>query len=369
MKRTFAVLATLALSATPAAAQSDLLSSCTSAVPMNRNGQPLPAAVVNAVQEPFGFLCAQMVNALTTVQPTVGIAFSGGNPVLGTGTTIGKRLGVLPRVSVSARANVALVDLPDIFRGGYSNELTAQQPQLGAAPTAGVPVGAVQGDLVIGLFDGISPGPMLSGIGSIDLLGSFSLLPKVDAAGVSESITNYGAGARIGLLRQGLVTPGISVSAMYRVMDDIAFGSIDDGDPGEFAANLRTLSVRGVVSKGILAFDLAVGAGYDRYTSDVSVGWMLDCKTPECESYQPGGAEIVGRFNGKLTTSAWNVFGNVALDLLVLSIVGELGYQKAVDTISVDDLQEAGLPSSRNLTAEDLGGGRLFGSIGLRLTL
>lgn len=369
MKRISAILATLALSATPAAAQSDLLSSCTSAVPTDRDGNPVPVAVTNAVEEPFQFLCAQFVNSLTTVQPSVGIAFSGGNPVLGTGTTIGKRLGILPRVSVSARANVALADLPDLFRGGYSNELTALQPQLGTAPVVGVPVASVQGDVVIDLFDGISTGPMLSGVGSIDLLGSFSLLPKAEAVGLSESITNYGAGARIGILRQGLVTPGISVSAMYRVMNDIAFGSIEGGDPGEFSADLRTLSVRGVVSKGILALDLAVGAGYDRYTSDVSVGWLLDCKLLECETYQPGGAEIVGRFDGELTTSAWNVFGNVALDLLVLSIVGEIGYQKAVDGISVDDLEDAELPSSRHLTAKDLGGGRLFGSIGLRLTL
>ncbi len=369
MKRSIAVLAMLGLFAAPAAAQDDLLTKCASVTPLTRDGHPVPIAVQQVVNEPFAFLCAQMVNALTTVQPSVGMAFSGGNPVLGTGTTIGKRLGILPRVSVTARANVALAGLPDLFRGGYVSQVTEQQPMLGAAPTVSVPVGSLQGDVAIGLFDGFSPAPMIGGIGSIDLLGSVAFLPQVDQVGLSKAITNFGAGARVGLLRQGLVTPGISVSAMYRVMGEVGFGNIDDDDPGEFSTDLRTLSVRGVASKGILAFDFAVGAGYDRYSSDVSIGWRMNCQLFECDVYQPGGLDVFGRFDGTLTTAAWNVFGNVALDLLVLSIVGELGYQKAVDPVGIEDLQDAGLPSSNPLTTDALSGGRFFGSIGLRLTL
>lgn len=369
MKRSLAVLAMLGLSAAPAAAQDDLLTSCANAVPRTAAGQSLPNSVVSAVESQFGYLCAQAVNALTTIQPSVGVAFSGGNPVLGTGTTIGKRLGVLPRVSVTARANLALADLPDLFRGGYANLITESQPELGVAPTLGVPIGSLQGDVVIGLFDGISPAPMLGGIGSIDLLGSVSFLPQVDQVGLSKAITNIGAGARVGLLRQGLVVPGISVSAMYRMMDELTFGSLEDGDPGEFSTDLRALSLRAVVSKGILAFDFAVGAGYDRYSSDISLGWQLRCEIQECLDHQAGGVDLVGRFDGTLTTAAWNVFGDVALDLLLLSIVGEVGYQKAVDPVSLDDLKNAGLPSSNPLTSEALAGGRFFGSIGLRLTL
>lgn len=369
MKRFLAVLALLGASAAPAAAQNDLLKSCVNSVPMSAGGQSLPSDVAAAVEAQFEYLCAQMVNSLTTVQPSVGIAFSGGNPVLGTATTIGTRLGILPRVSATARANVALATLPDLFRGGYVTEITDANPALGAAPTLGVPVGSLQGDVVVGLFNGISPGPMIGGIGSIDLLGSVAFLPQIDQVGLSKAITNIGLGARVGILRQGLVVPGVSVSAMYRMMDEIAFGSIDDDDPGEFATDLRTLSLRAVISKGILAFDFALGAGYDKYTSDVSLGWKLHCELQECRDYQAGGVDVHGRFSGELSTAAWNVFGNVALDLLFLSLVGEVGFQKAVDPIGVDDLQDVGLPSSNPLTTDALKGGRLFGSVGLRLTL
>src|SRR5690606_29946809 len=108
-------------------------------------------------------------------------------------------------------------------------------------------------------------GPMVGGLGSIDLLGSVAFLPTIDEVGLSRSIMNYGAGARVGLLRQGTLVPGISISGMYRRMGAVAFGDVNDPvdpDPGEFATNLETLSVRGVISKGILIFDLAVGAGY-----------------------------------------------------------------------------------------------------------
>ncbi|HEX7118754.1 MAG TPA: hypothetical protein VF212_08205 [Longimicrobiales bacterium] len=367
MRRYVAALAMLGIGAAPAAAQDGLLQNCATATLNVRAGQtsPPPEAMAE-IREQFEFMCAQVVNGLANVQPSVGIAFSGGNPVLGTATTLGKRLGILPRVSVSARANVALADLPDLF-DGYAAEFSEGSP-LAAAGTRGIPVGSLQGDIAIGLFNGISPGPMIGGIGSIDLLGSVSMVPKIDEFGLTEAITNIGAGARIGILRQGLAVPGVSVSAMYRKMNEITFGDLEAGDPGQFSTDLSTLSLRAIVSKGILAFDFAVGAGYDRFTSDIALGWQVHCETDDCTAVEPSGVDFDGAIDGELTTAAWNVFGNVALDLLVLSVVGEVGYQKAIDPIDADDLRNAELPD-RPLTTEALKGGRLFGSVGLRLSL
>ena len=47
-----------------------------------------------------------------TIRGSIGIAFSGGNPVLGTGTTLGRRLGTFPRLSATGRLNMALVEAP-----------------------------------------------------------------------------------------------------------------------------------------------------------------------------------------------------------------------------------------------------------------
>ena len=133
------------------------------------------------------------------------------------------------------------------------------------------------------------------------------------------------------------------------------------------------LSLRAALSKGILAFDFTVGAGYDRYTSDPSFNFLLECQTTECVlAGGPGGVSMVADTDGttaglqpiagELETAAWNVFGNIAFDLFVANLVAEVGYQKATDVIEADDLQ-----SGRRLTEEELSGGKLFGSVGLRI--
>ena len=360
MRRYIIALALLVLSATPARAQEELLQSCARAAPSQSVPEP--------VGDQFRFLCAQVVHAVGNVQPSVGIAFSGGNPVLGTGSTLGRRMGVFPRISVSARANVALADVPDLF-DGYSAQLGDGAERLGAVQAVGAPVASIQGDIAIGLFNGLSLGPAVGGFGAVDLLGSVAFVPRFEEAGLTDAITNIGAGARIGLLQQGLIAPGISVSAMYRRMGEVSFGDVSAGDPGAFSSDLRTLSLRGVVSKGILLFDLAVGAGYDRYTSDMQLDWLLTCATSECLSANGGSAVTLrGDIAGEMTTAAWNVFGNFSLNLLMLHLVGEVGYQKSMEPITLDDLRNAGLPE-QPYTTEALEGGRLFGSVGLRISL
>ncbi len=360
MRRYFTALVLVCACAVPARAQESLLRDCAGALP----SRGVPGDVVDQFQA----LCAQVVNAFSDVQPSVGIAFSGGNPVLGTGTTLGNRLGFLPRISVTARMNVAFAKVPALF-DGYSAQIVDGATRIGALESVGAPLASVQGDVAIGVFDGLSFGPALGGLGAIDLLGSVAMVPKYEKAGLSDAITNIGVGARLGLLRQGLIAPGISVSAMYRHMSEVSFGDLTAGDPGSFVANLRTTSLRAVVSKGILALDFAVGAGYDRYTSDLDLQWRLTCATSECRSANGGQAiALDGTIENELTTAAWNVFGNVGLDLLFLNLVGEIGYQKPTSPLTIDDLRDAGLPN-QPYTLEDLGGGRLFGSLGLRISL
>ena len=360
MKRIAVSVLALGVLASPAAAQGDLLSSCgTLTVQYSPVAPPFGQA---DVQEQLQYLCGQVVNALTNVQPTIGIGFTGGNHVLGTATTIGRRLGLFPRISVTARANAALADVPNLLDGfdatmGGDGELPPME-------TSMLPFGSLQGDVQLGLFNGISVGP-IGGLGAIDLLGSVSLIPAIEETGLAEHIINWGAGARIGILKQGLVMPGISISGMYRNMGEVSFGSVDDGDPAEFATDLSTLSLRAGISKGILAFDFAAGGGYDIYTSDVAFDFELVCPATTCGT--PTTARPTQPITGELQTAAWNVFGNVGLSLLVLNIVGEVGYQQATEVITVEDLEEANLPSQPP-TAEDLNGGRFFGSLGVRFT-
>ncbi|MFW5951373.1 MAG: hypothetical protein ACOCVZ_04585, partial [Gemmatimonadota bacterium] len=186
--------------------------------------------------------------------------------------------------------------------------------------------------------------------------------------GLEEEIINAGIGARVGIIKQGLIMPGVSISGLYRTMlGDVEFGSIVDGDPAHFKTNLSSLSLRAGVSKGILMFDFAAGAGYDRYSSDGRLDWQLECPASQCggESYT---LTTNAPVEGDLSTAAWNVYGNVGMSLLLLNIVGEVGYQQATDIVDLQALQDAGLPGQEP-TVEDLDGGRFFASIGLRITL
>ena len=365
MKRLIVSALALSLSATPAAAQGNLLAACSD---VQATASPsVPGGLPAEVNEQFQFLCGLAVNALTNVQPTVGIAFSGGAHTLGSSTTIGRRLGFVPRVSVTARVNGAFADVPDLL-DGFDPTLDARG-QVPAMGTAGVPVAAIQGDVVVGLFNGVNAGPAWGGLGAVDLLGSVSFVLGRDEIGLDDDIVTAAIGARVGILQQGLVAPGISVSGMYRTMlgDDPTFGDISAGDPAQFSSDLSVLSFRGGISKGIAMLDLNAGVGYDIYTSDVAFSWELVCPAEQCD--QDVVLSITEPVTGELKTSAWNVHGSLGLNLMVLNLVGELGYQKALDVADASALADADLGQpGQDPTVEALDGGRFFGSIGVRLT-
>jgi hypothetical protein len=351
------------LGAAPAAGQESLLRACAT---VQVTSQPA-GEVPSGVQDQFRYLCGQVVGAMAAVQPTVGIALSGGAHTLGTHTTIGRRLGI-PRVGVTARVNAAFADAPDLLDGHRPS--FDDDGRLRPMGTITLPIASLQGDVVMGVYNGLSFGRAASGFGALDLLGSVSLIPGADAIGLSDPVVNVGAGARLGLLRQGLVLPGLSVSGMYRtVLGDIEFGELGAdpaaGHPAELSASLSTWSFRGGVSKGILLFDLAAGLGWDVYTSDVEFDFRLRCPPDRCpEETTLGTSTGVG---GRLRTTAWNGFGNVGLNLFLLRLVAEVGYQQPNVVVDAARLQDAGLPAQQPAT-EELGGGRFFVGLGARLT-
>jgi hypothetical protein len=355
MRRFLAVTVLLAATAAPVSAQSALLDNCSAlTVPT------APAAVQALIQSQEQVLCAQVVTTMQSVQPTVGIAFSGANPTLGTATTIGTRFGMFPHISATARANIAPVDMPNLFNGFNATLTSSQLPAMG---TSKVPLASLEGGVAVGVFNGLSFGPALKGLGAVDILGSVSLVPAASKAGINSTIYNFGGGARVGIMKQGILMPGVSLTGMYRRMNDVTFGDIAAGDPAQFTTNLSTFSLRGMVSKGLMLLDVAAGAGYDIYKSNIDMQWVLSCSTAVC----PTDLQFPGEISGPIKTAAWNVFADAGISLLLLHVVGEVGYQKPTSVIGASDLQNANLPS-QTLVSKDLGGGRLFGSIGLRIT-
>ena len=373
MKRLATFALAFSLLASPAAAQ-DLIDACAPGQ-LTIVGMPSGATVPSDIENQFSFLCGQVASSLSNVQPSIGIAFSGGAHTLGTYTTIGRRLGVLPRISGTARANAALVDVPDLF-SDFAPTVT-DGGTVGAVPTAGLPLASIQGDVVIGVFNGFSAGPMIGGVGAVDLLGSVSFIPAVqkvqDRIGLEEDIVNVGFGARVGILQQGLVVPGVSISGMYRTMGEVTFGDMTAPNPAAFTSDLSVISLRAGVSKGIAMIDLAAGAGYYIYTSDTQHDWRLeyDCSAATCGTAQTVTLEPQDPVSGELQTAAWNLHANVGMSFVILNIVGEVGYQKATDVLDAEALRDVnpGIPSDQTFTDEALEGGRFFASLGVRLTL
>jgi hypothetical protein len=337
-----ALVAAAALAAAPLAAQGDIESICTSGVPL-------------AAQDE----CAIVAQAVDAAQPQLGILMAGGNPTLGTASTGGVRLGLIPRVSLTGRINVVGARLPDI------REVTD-----GQVDEFSVPAPAVGANLSVGLTQGFSVAPMIGGFGAIDLLGSVSVLPlSLLGDEFGDNAFSWGAGARLGLIRESFVTPGVSVSLMYRSLGDVSIGEVcsgtevpagdnrtvcstNDDDFGELEFGLDNWSARAAVSKRLLGFGLTAGVGYDRF--ETSADFAVRAPGP------PIGAEQVYRFSDvAVDNDRWSAFLDASFTLLIGSLVAEVGWMQGSDPVE-------NFPSTSDFDPND---GTWFGSLGARLSL
>lgn len=340
MKKTWALAASAALFAAPAAAQNDIGNVCES-VPAIASEQ-----------------CVIVAQAVDAAQPQLGILMAGGNPTLGTASTGGVRLGLIPRVSLTGRLNVVGARLPDIREeaDGQTDKFTVPAPAVGA-------------NLSVGLTQGFSVAPMIGGFGAIDLLGSVSVLPlSLLGDDFGDNAFSWGAGARVGLMRESFVTPGVSVSLMYRSLGDVSFGEVcpgsevpagdnrsvcsTDGDFGEIEFGLDNWSARAAVSKRLLGLGLTAGVGYDKF--ETSADFAVRAPGP------PVGNEQVYRFNDvSVDNDRWSAFIDGSFTILFGSVVAELGWMQGSDPIQ-------GFPSTSDFDPKE---GTFFGSIGARLSL
>jgi hypothetical protein len=314
--------------------------------------------------------CVAVAEAVNAGQPQLGMLMAGGNPILGTAGAGGVRLGFLPRVSAGARVNVVLARLPDIREAHVQgDEVVPEQFR--------VPAPAVGANVAVGLTRGASLAPMVGGFGAVDLLGSVTMMP-LDLLGVTDLGGNpisWGAGARVGLLRETFVTPGISVSMMYRRMGEVRIGDVcpghaeqpdptnpdrrlcpGGGDFGEAAFGLDNWSGRATVGKRLLGFGVTGGLGWDRFTTDADLAF----RAPAAPSQGVVGAEVIYRFDDvRVSNTRLSAFVNAGFTLLVGSVVAEVGVMQGGSPVP-------GFPAAADF---DPRAGTVFGSLGARLSL
>jgi len=279
--------------------------------------------------------CARLAEAAEVTQARVGLGFTGGNPVPGTGSTLGRRIRRVPRVSVAARITGVDTDLPPISSIGSSNEVGFFLPTFNV-------------DAAVGILNGMSLAPTVGGFGSADLLLSYgrSSLPGDD--GFEDSPSSWGVGARVGILRESFVVPGVSVSAMYRRIGDIDFGdrALERRDAFFGLSDNSVLSLRGTVGKRLLMLGATAGVGYDKYKSDVEI--VLE---------NPDDGDVYS-LNERVKTDRTTLFGNLSWSMLILHISGEVGWQSGGDA----------LPTPTNFESQSEKG-TWYGSLAVRLSI
>lgn len=296
--------------------------------------------------------CNVVGQSIEITQPRLGIALSGGNPLPGTASTLGMRLGSLPRISVDIRATAAGPEIPDL-----RSEETLDE-------TLRFPLGSINADAGVGVFGGFSPAPTVGGMGSIDVIGSIGVIPiglaSDDGFGDDTPLT-WALGARVGILRESFTLPGISVTGMFRDLGQVEYGDPTfEEEEAFFQADLSALSVRGAISKDFLFMSATAGVGWDRYNSSVGFGAQVEeaCSIPGVTTCS------VSIRDADIESDRVSYFGNVSLNFLIVNLVGELGWQ------SGGDLDNPNAPLPPGVDMQELANdGVLFGSLALRLSI
>ena len=282
-----------------------------------QSGSLLEACAQNATpftDQPF---CNTLAAVIEIAQPRIAVSAAGGNPTLGTSSTLGMRIASLPRIAIAPRATVSHIELPAI------------DARDGPGSSSFVPVVAV--DASVGVFRGIRLFPTVGGFGSIDAYGSVGRVFLPSEQGFNGGATTGALGVQLGILRESFTAPGITLTGTYRMVTDITAGDADLQETAGYYAleNLSGWGARGTVGKRVLLFSVTGGVGYDRYQSDVRMRFVDSLR---------GMTEIE---RNDFTTDRITAFANLGFTIVIVSLVGELGWQQGSDPlIGASDLVE-----------------------------
>ncbi|MFW5950555.1 MAG: hypothetical protein ACOCVZ_00415 [Gemmatimonadota bacterium] len=242
--------------------------------------------------------CYLAAGAVRLIHPRVGLGLFGGSPVPGTASTLGMRLGELPRFSVSGRLVVLPIEVPPLVDRGR------------ARGDGGV-VAGISGQTTVGILTGFSPLPTVGGVLSLDAIGRVSLLALPGDDFEDDGVLGLSAGLRLGLLRESFTLPGVSLTASYGRSGSVAVGGI--GDDGYIEGSVANWNATAAATKRTGPVGVTGGVSFDRYTGTVDYAY-------------PGAA---GPATADATTDRWSAFGNVSWTFLIFHAVLEAGWQQS----------------------------------------
>jgi hypothetical protein len=211
----------------------------------------------------------------------------------------------------------------------------------------------VGADAAIGIFGGL---PLaLTNVGGIDLLVSAQYVPERTFDGVRltapDGSLQLGYGARVGLLSESLIVPGVSLSYIKRDLPRVSVAANTSGGDTLSVNGLKVKSSswRLAASKSLILFNVAAGVGQDKLESQV------DSVTARVAypSAVVGTRGSLGAQTQSLTRT--NYFVNASFSLLVAKVTAEVG-QSTGGTVTTFNTFQGSQPS----------GARTYGSVGVR---
>jgi hypothetical protein len=288
--------------------------------------------------------CQKAIDLFKYLAPQLGTTIAGGNATLGQAGS----LGGLGHFSLGLRVNAVQGSLPQIqnispsVNGATNSPAIDTKTQLFPMPTA---------DLAVGIFKGL---PLaITNVGGVDLLVSASYVPEFNSSGVNVKVPNgslkLGYGARVGILQESLLVPGVSVSYIRRDLPTVNI-SANSGNDSLYVNNLalKTTALRLVASKGFLFFGFAAGVGQDKYESSTDIAAHVAARalTP---------AANAGPVSLSQSITRTNVFADLSMNLLLFKLTGEIG-QVSGGTIN----------TYNTFSGKQAADSRVYGSVGAR---
>jgi hypothetical protein len=259
--------------------------------------------------------CQKALDLFNFLAPQLGVSITGGNAVIGNPST----LGGLGHFTVGVRANLVQGQIPQTanvelsLQGARSSDFS---------PTSHV-VGLPTAEAAVGLFKGIGVG--LTNVGGIDALVSAFYVPDVNQNGVSVGTTGgklkLGYGARVGILQETSVVPGLVVSYLRRDLPTTQLTArIGTSDSVRVTSlSERTSAWRVAAGKRFSLLGVTAGVGRDHYDSHANALAFVGSRgvTPA----------IIAGFNNILaqTLTRTNVFAGASLDVAPLHVAAEIG--------------------------------------------
>lgn len=285
------------------------------AAPAVASAQSNPQCTPYAASTQAENLCNAAVDATNYFHPLLGLAISGGNPVVGSFKTFGG----LGHLSIGIRATLFEASVPDLsYDGSTATVPEGEKVKLGA-PTI---------DAGLGLFNGLSNGML-----SVDLLASVTAIPTnidnlsvdPDASTIGDFAYHVGWGARVGVIRQAFPIPAVTVSYMKREIPRVQFGDVPSGDEYDYQIGVKSTSYRATVGYNLPIFSVGVGLGKDQYDGDATIHFTHPV-TAATET-------ILVDLDQSRTT----LFADVGINLGPIKFAGEVGMQTSNDLKTASD--------------------------------